>query len=72
MTSEIESLRNQLGTCKHHWYIHGLPKWPLPYQAMTNTTTPEVLPIPKKSVDWPNYGMAMLGRCGGGLQGVLL
>ncbi|XP_068216528.1 uncharacterized protein [Palaemon carinicauda] len=49
----------QLDTSKHHWYTHGLPMWPLPYQDLANASTPKILSIPKKKpIDWPNYGMA--------------
>lgn len=49
----------QLETSKQHWYTHGIPMWPFPFQALPNATSPKMLPIPKKKpADWPNYGMA--------------
>ncbi|XP_071546837.1 uncharacterized protein [Panulirus ornatus] len=49
-----------LTSTKYHWYTHGLPMWPLPYQALTNTTSSSKLPTlkKKKPADWPNYGLA--------------
>lgn len=47
----------QLKDTKYHWYTHGLPMWPLPHQAISNTTAKSILPK-KKPADWPNYGMA--------------
>lgn len=45
-----------LQTTKYHWYVHGLPMWPLPHQALTNKTSKR--PFNKKPVDWPSYGLA--------------
>lgn len=46
-----------LSTTKYHWYSHGLPMWPVPFQALANTTGKSLLPK-KKPADWPNYGIA--------------
>ncbi|XP_045615349.1 uncharacterized protein [Procambarus clarkii] len=49
----------ELPTTKYHWYSHGLPMWPLPHQALPNTTTSKLPSLKKKKpVDWPNYGFA--------------
>lgn len=45
-----------LQATKYHWYVHGLPMWPLMYQALTNRTSR--LPFNKKPADWPSYGLA--------------
>ncbi|KAG7176422.1 hypothetical protein Hamer_G009234 [Homarus americanus] len=54
--NEVEALTSS----KYHWYTHGLPMWPLPHQALPNTTVTKLpsLKKKKKSVDWPNYGLA--------------
>ena len=44
---------------KYSWYSHGLPMWPLPYQAIDNKTISKRFTIKKKKpADWPNYGLA--------------
>lgn len=48
-----------LKSTKYSWYVHGLPMWPLPHQALANKTTTKLPSIKKKKpVDWPNYGLA--------------
>ncbi|KAK8744277.1 hypothetical protein OTU49_000715 [Cherax quadricarinatus] len=54
VVNEVEAL----ATTKYHWYSHGLPMWPLPHQALTNTTASKLPSLKKKVVDWPNYGLA--------------
>ncbi|XP_050693238.1 uncharacterized protein LOC126983987 [Eriocheir sinensis] len=45
-----------LQATRYYWYVHGLPMWPLPYQALTNRTSRRL--FKKKPVDWPSYGLA--------------
>ncbi|XP_063840756.1 uncharacterized protein LOC135089244 [Scylla paramamosain] len=48
-----------LKSTKYQWYVHGLPMWPLPHQALANKTTSKRPSLKKKKpVDWPNYGLA--------------
>ncbi|KAG0724473.1 hypothetical protein GWK47_005077 [Chionoecetes opilio] len=42
---------------KVQWYTHGLPMWPLPFQAIDNTTS-KWPHKKKKPANWPNYGLA--------------